>query len=133
MTAYVTPHIFAHGEFPTAANLNTISVGQISINERKPYALFAPCTAKMTTGQATGFYHRHRWLHYKSSGQLIDPVRYADPLELAGEEEVSLPNTSDDWFNVYDLDSVAWLSYGALYFVQGVDFVMELDWETKCE
>ena len=131
MTAWVAPPKFGHGDFPLAANLNILSQDLLSINERKPYQLFAPCTAKMTTGQQTGFYHRHRWLHYKSSGQIIDPVRAADPLEIAGEEEISLPNPSDDWFNVYDLDSVAWLSYGSLYYMQGVDFVMELDWESK--
>jgi len=119
MTAWATPAVYSHGDYPIAANLNKFSNGQLHIYEKAPDILFCNAVPYITSGEYMRFVHRHRYLHYKSSGQLVDNV--------VGqvEETISLPNTTDDWVNVYDLDQVSWLSYGAVYYVTGVDFCQE--------
>lgn len=121
MTAYAVPTQFSHGDKPTAANFNKWSDGCNHIYELLPTYTRNPAVAEMGTGESVRFTHRLRWLHYKSSGQILDP---------AGIEAntVTLPNTSDNWANVYDLDQIQWLAYGAMYDVQGVDFAQE--WST---
>ena len=119
MTAYATPPTYVHGYFPVASVLNKYSQGITHIEERAASVQRNPCTRQLGNGERVYFTHKDRYLHYKSSGQLID---------VAGiEDDIALPNTSDDFANVYDLDQVAWLAYGSGYWVQGVTFAMELD------
>ena len=117
MTAYAVPPSFAHGDKPTAANLNKLSDGLDHVYELVPTYSVNQAVAELGTADRVYFTHRQRWVHYKSSGQILDPAGLADT--------VSLPNTSDDWANVYDLDQIGWLAYGAGYWVQGVDFALE--------
>ena len=117
MTAYAVPDKYSHGDQPTHTSLNKISTGQTHINELAPSIITTPAVPYLSTGEYMRMVHRHRYLHYKSSGYIEDPAGI--------EDDVSLSNTSDDWVNVYDLDQVAWLSYGAVYYVRGVDFAQE--------
>ena len=117
MTAYTNAPVFSHGDFPIAANMNKISTGQVHIYEVAPTYAIQPCIKKLGTDDQLCITHRFRWLHYKSTGAISDPA--------GSEDDVSLPNPSDNWVNVYDLDSVPWLSYGAIYYVTGVDFACE--------
>ena len=117
MTAYAVPPTFAHGDYPLAAELNKIRDGQLYFYETLPTYGPRPCVREVGTGEQVTFTHRHRWLHYKSTGTIIDPAGI--------EPDIDLSNPSDSWVNVYDLDSIAWLAYGALYYVEGVTFASE--------
>ena len=125
MTTITTAPVFSHGEFPVAAELNKIVDGQKEIYAvARTYARnsFAP---EMDTGERATFTHAKKWLHYKSTGTIIDPARDANP--AAGNDPVSLPNPSNNWVNTFDLDSVAWIAYGSIYYVEGTDFAQEFD------
>lgn len=117
MTAYAVPPQFEHGDFALAADLNKISTGQVHFYEVLPTYAVNSCVREMSTGEQATFTHRHQWLHYKSTGTIYDPAGIEDDIEL--------PNPSDNWVNVYDLDTIAWLSYGAQYYVEGVTFARE--------
>jgi hypothetical protein len=119
MTAYTVAPEWEHGDFPLAADLNKIGTGQTHIYEIALTYARNPASRSLAdlSAENINFTHRHRWLHYKSTGQVVDPS--------GAEEDVELPNPSDNWINVYDLDSIAWLEYGALYTVAGVDMACE--------
>ena len=117
MTAYAVPPNFAHGDKPTAANLNKIADGSLHVYERTPDFAWEDLTPELGNGERMSFQHFRRYLHYKSSGQVIDPAGLGDT--------VSLPNTTDDYKNSYDLDQISWLAYGADYIVQGVSYAAE--------
>lgn len=117
MTDYVTPTEFAHGDYVAAAALTRWNTALTHIYEIAPSVQINTPVAEMDTGDRVSFTHRQRWLYYKSSGAILDPAGI--------EDDVSLPNTSDNWVNEYDLDSISWLGYGATYYVSGVDFAVE--------
>lgn len=136
MTAYAQPAKFSHGDFPTAANLETINTALVAIAEiasdgttpasgetlpqlnpavywnREKGEAFG---SRVQTDSDYWILHRHRYLHYKSTGAIEDPAGTGTAVSLSNEED----------FNVYDLDSVDWLAYGQMYKVTGVDFCME--------
>lgn len=124
--AYSAPPTFAHGDYPTAANMTKLSDGLTAIysaiNSGKSVTFLVK--SKDTTlsyfSDSSPFYvavHVHRWLFYTGEGTLTN---------IAQTETTSLSDSGGT--NVYDLDSVSWLTYGMAYRITGVDFALE-DWE----
>lgn len=64
--------------------------------------------------------HTYRYLHFTSTGELVDPTGAQDAVGLSEDPDLNK--------GVIDLESLGWLPYGALYFVTGVSACTE-DWE----
>lgn len=115
MTAYAVPERSAHGNYPRASRMNKFSDGLNHIHE-----IVASQAVRIAVPIETDadfcLQHKHRWLHYKSSGAVED---------LAQTETNSLTFDDDDWTAVFDLDTVDWLAYGDAYLVTGVTFAEE--------
>jgi hypothetical protein len=62
--------------------------------------------------------HKYRWLWFGSVGLIVDPSGIGDDVSIS---EVAGPGNATK----YDLDSVPWLVYGAIYRVTGVSFCGE--------
>lgn len=115
--AYTPPPRFAHGDEPTAAQLNTLSENQVylsgvlgGIQPAVPYV----------GGEALAMVRVWRWLHYWTTDEATAQI--GDPSGV--NESASLPDSDGAWA-VYDLAQVDWLSQGQNYTVTGVDYVAE--------
>ena len=115
MTAYAVPPEWEHGDYPLAADLNKIRDGQLYFYERMPTYAVNSCVKELGSDASLTFTHRHRWLHYKSTGDITDAADASNTESLSNQSTV----------NVYDLDSIAWLTYGSVYYVDGVNFASE--------
>lgn len=134
--AYSAPHIFAHGEYPTAANMNIYSDGLNAIYDalssgkpRPPSAKFRQYETRDSDTHNDGMYlhpdfsfltmpYLARWLFYSGEGKL-----HSFP-DLANQ--VSLPNSSE--INIYDLTSIPWLIPGMIMKITDVKWAFA-DWE----
>lgn len=119
--AYSAPPSFAHGDYPTAANLTKFSDGlnaiYTAVNGKS--AVFCARTKESGT-DANSFYtlvHVFRWLFYTGEGSITN---------IAQDETTPLPDTGGT--NIFDLNTVDWLTYGMVYRATGVTFALE-DWE----
>lgn len=132
--AYSAPHIFAHEEYPTAANMNILSDGLNAVYTALAGKKIVPAVKQRQWLSAdsdtlydgiTDEYSYYtnirlwRWLFYANEGTLTN---------IAGTETVSLPNTNPSGYNVFDLSNVSWLTVGMAYKVKKVDWCFE-DWE----
>ncbi len=118
MTTYAAPHRFAHGDIPTAAQLQTYATALDALHERMGDVLLIYSSANLNSGEDNNhfFIHRHRYLWFQGNGTLEDPA--------AGGETLTL---SDDDGNPtrYDLDGLGWLVPGKLYYVSDCTWCME--------
>jgi hypothetical protein len=132
--AYSVPKQWAHGDTVTHTNMQKYSddldavyakTGAAKLNYAilGSYAIF---DAVNFEDSMYSFIHRKRFLWFRSSGAIVDPLRFADPAGLAGEDDITISETETD-YGIYDLDSVNWLVYGALYFVTGVTVALEYE------
>lgn len=132
--AYTAPPQWAHGDIPTAANMQKYSDGlnaiYTAINGKKhirasrlrQWLTRSSDTHHLGVTDALSYLlnvHQWRWLLYQGAGTLSN---------VAGSETTSLPDTTNGGTNTFDLDSVDWLNYGMIYRVNGVNFALE-DWE----
>ena len=113
------PRQWAHGDKPTAADMNAYSTALTEAhNSLGDVAVHLLCL-KVSEAQYT-IRHTHRYLHFTSTGKLVDPT--------AVNEDTGLSEDGNTNKGVLDLETVGWLAYGALYFVTGVSACVE-DWE----
>lgn len=114
---YTPPPRFAHGDEPTAAQLNTLSDNQAYLSG--VLGGIQPAVPAVG-GKTLAMVHVWRWLHYwttdETTAQIGDPSGAGEP--------VSLADSGGAWA-VYDLAQVSWLSQGQVYTVTGVDYVAE--------
>lgn len=113
--AYTTPPAFAHGDYPTAANLNTLSDDIAAL-----YGRLGDMNVPSPTlnGDAV-FLNVHRWLHYQTYGSnsaIIDGAGVGD--------DYSLPESTGA-VGVYDLSSVDWMAPGRYYRVSNCRYALE--------
>lgn len=134
--AYSAPHIFEHGEYPTAANMNIYSDGLNAIytalssgKMRAPSAKYTQYETRASDTHNDGMaanpdysyltmVYLERWLFYSGEGKL-----FSFP-DLA--KQVSLPN--DATVNIYDLASIPWLIPGMIVKITAVKWAFA-DWE----
>ena len=117
--SYTAPPEFAHGDYPTAANLNILSddleaihpiIGDILVE--------TPVRHAYAAGQVFHLVHRFRYLYYDSSGTIND---------ISGintDESLSDPSSGT---GKYDLQQLEWLAIGTAYTVTGVSWCIEGD------
>lgn len=119
--AYSAPPQNVHGDYPTAANLTKYSDGLTAIYNAVSGKSAVWCARTKESGtDANSFYtlvHVFRWLFYTGEGTLTN---------VAQNETTSLPDGGST--NIFDLNTVDWLTYGMPYRITGVDFALE-DWE----
>lgn len=120
MPPYSTPESWAHGDYPTAANLNKYKSGLDAIHDALGDASLNMAVARrIDPVQGYYFLHRQRWLIYRadpSAGSIEDPSGVG--------ETITLTATGGSW-DSYDLGTVSWLIPGKLYQVQGVVACLE--------
>lgn len=113
---YTVPDQWAHGDEPTAAKVNkwkdSLDAIHATAGDR---AINVPCKID-AAGTDYYFIHRHRYLYFLADAGIIhDPSGVGDDVNIA----------SSDGFEVYDLDSIGWLQYGALYYIEECNAAME--------
>jgi hypothetical protein len=116
--AYVQPPQFAHGDYPTAANLNKIADNLDDIHGTMGDGTFRHYPVIHNLGNGFTFFHVWRWLLYAgSSGEISDPTG-------AQTDTIALPDVTSG-FGVYDLRQVSWIHLGRNYEVANVDWCQE--------
>ena len=104
-------------EKPTAAKLNALKDALDAA-----HTLLGDTASEAATPYEYGesvvwyFFHTHRYLHFGSVGQLVDPSGIFPDVSLSED---------DTGFGVLDLDTVDWLAYGMMYKVEDVSFCRE--------
>jgi hypothetical protein len=105
---------WVHGEKPTAAMINAFKADLDAAYESLgDYAWNVGC--KTESSAVFHLVHGRRYLHYGSSGTLVDIFGVNDDVSLS---------SSSGW-GTLDLDGLGWLSYGTMYKVTGVSWAIE--------
>lgn len=136
MTAYTVPKTdFAHGDYPNAVDLNTLSTAQVHLDEVLSSYAEHPLTFYNSNDSVQRWHvltHTYRYLHYACDGSETRIMRYS--IAYSGgeggvwgseswisENSISLSETNGNAdqivIGVYDLDSIAWLDYGDQFVV----------------
>jgi hypothetical protein len=112
------PKQWSHGDQPTHTDMNLYAT---SLNESHSGLGDTALNVLYPAASEATFYlvHTQRYLHFMSNGKLQDPAGYGKETSLSED---------DSGYGVLDLESVGWLTYGALYRVTGVSVCCE-DWE----
>lgn len=106
---------WVHGDKPTAAQINAFKTDLDAAHTALgDYAWNVGC--KTVSESVFHFVHARRYLHFGSSGALVDV--------FGNYDDVSLSSGADGW-GTLDLDTVSWLSYGTFYKVTGVSWAIE--------
>lgn len=121
---------WSHGDIPTGADMQAYSDALDALYASTPAYNSAPAVLLLTSpipGSTTVTFldqgcffrlrHVNRFLHYKGAGTLVDVTGI--------EDDVTLPVDSSG-YGVIDLDSIAWMTYGLLYQVEGCEGIIEL-------
>lgn len=119
--SYSAPKIWAHGDYPTAAEMNKYSASLNYLYDRVGGGSINPAVMSnrsehawnASTGNESGMFlfHKHRYLHYinsDSNAEISDPSNVGD--------DVSLGSTGS--WDVYDLDQIDWMTPGKIYYVK---------------
>jgi len=119
MTTFAAPHRFAHGDIPTAAQLQTYCTALDAIHERMGDALLVYSSANLLPGEDNNhfFIHRYRYLWFKGNGTLEDPTPGGETITLSDDDEPTR----------YDLDGVDWIVQGKLYYVSDCVWCQETE------
>jgi hypothetical protein len=119
--AYSVPPTFAHGDYPSAANLNVLSANLTALSTILTSINLAAPVINVTRGGV--FINVYRWLHYQSlDGQSVAIV---DPTGIGNSQTLPESVTS---VTTYDLSGVSWLIPGRQYILTGCKYGFE-DWE----
>jgi len=107
---------WTHGDVVTAAYLNAYSTELTALRASIKDAEIVPCMPdQYSSGNVYWFFHRHRWLHFKSTGQIKN---------AAGTQQATLSPVNDTYTS-FDTHSLSWLAYGQLYQVVGCAMASE--------
>jgi hypothetical protein len=110
--AYAVPNEWAHGDYPTAAQMNKYKTGLDEIYTLTDDLKIHPAVlVNLTTDKGYYFVHRHNWLIYRGDGEIVDP--------LGAGETVTITGSGANWL-AYELGQVEWLTSGKLYEVKDV-------------
>ena len=107
--------LWAHGDFPTAAFVNAFKTDLDAA-----YAALGDygwnAASQTQSSSVFHFVHGQRYLHFSSSGSLVDV--------FGVNEDVNL-SEGDGQTGTLDLDGLGWLTYGMFYKVTGVSWAIE--------
>ena len=107
---------WTHGDTVTAAYLNAYSTELTALHNRILNTRIRMATPhQYGSGNIYWFVHRNRWLHFKSTGQIMN---------AGGTQQATLSPINDTYTSL-DLQSLSWLAYGDLYQVVGCEMASE--------
>ena len=107
--------VWAHGDKPTAAMLAAFKTDlDAAYAVLGTYAWNAAC--KTESSAIFHFVHAQRYLHFGSTGSLVDI--------FGNNDDVSLSEGADN-SGTLDLDSLGWLTYGMMYKCTGISWAVE--------
>lgn len=115
--AYQVPPRFAHGQYPTAADLNVLGDDVKSLYGRLASLNLATPRADGATLWVVNVY---RWLWYETEPS--ETTKISDPSGVNNEQ--SLPD-SEGAMTAYDLANLDWVIPGSSYVVTGARYVAE--------
>lgn len=115
-----TPKQWAHGDRVTHTEMNKYGTALTEAHDSLGDAAMNPLCLIISEAEFC-LRHTYRYLHFTSTGQLVDPTGARDPVGLSEDADTNK--------GVLDLESLGWLAYGALYTVTGVSACVE-DWES---
>jgi hypothetical protein len=114
---YTPPATFAHGDYPTAANINLFKTGLDAIHDLAGDAVINPAVLELgITAHSYAIVNRYRWLLFLGSGRIDDPFE--------GEESVTISGSVSEW-TTYDLTQIEWITPGRVYQVEAVSAAFE--------
>ena len=113
------PKQWAHGDRVTHTEMNKYGTALTEAHDSLGDAAVNPLNLIISNAEFC-IRHTYRYLHYTSVGELVDPAGLRDNVALSEDDEINK--------GVLDLESLGWLSYGAIYYVTGVSACTE-DWE----
>lgn len=114
--SYTAPPTFAHGDYPTASDLNILSDDLDAIHDITGDAAINFATLASVSSAVFTFVHAHRYLYFGSNGAIVDPSGVGDDVSISEENGATTK---------YDLDQISWLFYGQIYQVTGVSWCIE--------
>lgn len=124
ITSWVPLPTFTRGDQPTSLNLNKLGtdgslLAAVSRSANRPTPILG--------GQPCHIRHLCRWLKYLSyshsdgkGGTAYDDVRIS-----WADNEATLPKTDATTWATYDLSQASWLVGGAIYRIEGANYVLE--------
>lgn len=118
--AYVQPKLWAHGDVPTAVEINKYITALNDIKVILDSTPKNPATHMFDGDEDDAKFqlvHINRYLRYSDEAILSNI--------LDASQTVNLPEPEGNVRGVYDLDTIGWLSYGMTYKVVGCSWVIE--------
>ena len=110
--------VWQHGDKPTVAQINEYKTALDAANTALSGGN-VQLPAEHQSEAVFGVLHSYRYLHFGSSGELVDRAGIYPSVSLSEVDGES---------GVLDLDSLGWMNYGRVYEVTGVTWCQE-DWE----
>lgn len=105
---------WVHGDKPTATEINKYGATLDDAHDAMgDVALVFP--ALVVSSSVFTFFHKHRYLWFRSTGQIVDPSGIGETVSISDENKPTK----------YDLNQVSWLYYGVRYTVTGVSWALE--------
>jgi hypothetical protein len=117
VTTYVVPKQWSRGDVPTAAQMNQYSTALTAAHEVVGDTAVNPVIQQGVSEARFFLRHTHRYLFFRSQGQIEDPNGVEDPVSLSEQKSGAVTR--------FDLDDVGWLNYGMIYMVTGCSQCME--------
>jgi len=117
MTTYVAPNQWSRGDVPTAALMNQYSTGLTATHEVTGDIAVNPVIQHGVSEGVFYIAHTHRYLFFRSQGQIEDPNGVEDSVSLSEQKSGAVTR--------YDMDDIGWLNYGMIYRVTGCSMCME--------
>jgi hypothetical protein len=108
------PRQWAHGDQPTATLMNQYAAALTEAHDSLGEYAIQPLRLKSSEAEFS-LLHTWRYLHFTSSGALVDPAGVAKEIGLSEDETGR---------GVLDLDGT-WVAYGAVYHVRGCSACVE--------
>lgn len=109
---YTPPARFSHGDYPTAANINTFKTGLDAIHDVAGDIAINPAVLhRGITVHSYVIVHKYRWLLHLGGGRIDDPFE--------GEDSVTFDGESDEW-RTFDLTQIEWMTLGRVYQVEAL-------------
>lgn len=119
---------FKHGDQVMDTDINAIinAINAAEVQSQFSSYTFG-CKDAFIAGTVFFGIHNHRWLIYRSTGEVrtLDFVAETETTPQVGNITV-LPDCNDT-FCLFDLHTVEWLKYGDVYEVEGSEFALEVE------
>ena len=116
-SSWAVPARWEHGDYPTAANMNTYKSALDTVHRRLGDDQTNHAVAGGVSSGVFWMVNRYSWLHFLSDGEIVDPT--------GSGASVSLSDGGASSPVAYDISNVSWMYPGKRYYVSGCSFACE--------